>query len=78
MSKMSNKDKKQEPKNGKTFRGLAHFSQIAATMITTVLGSVFVGKYLDTKFNTSPWLLLVFSLFGVAVTFKYLFDKGNK
>ncbi|NLY67313.1 MAG: AtpZ/AtpI family protein [Tissierellia bacterium] len=78
MSKMSNKDKKQEPKNGKTFRGLAHFSQIAATMITTVLGSVFVGKYLDTKFNTSPWLLLVFSLFGVGYAIKMLFDLGKK
>lgn len=78
MSKQPNEDKKPGPNNREIFRGLAFFSQISITMITTVLLSVLTGKHLDTKFGTSPWLLLVFSLLGVGAAIKILFDMGNR
>ncbi|NLM60667.1 MAG: AtpZ/AtpI family protein [Clostridiales bacterium] len=49
-------------------------------MSVTVLLGVFLGKFLDSLLNTSPWLLLVFSLLGAGAAIKSLYDssKGKK
>lgn len=67
------KEKNNRPKNNETFRALAQFSQIGVTMAASVLIGVFLGKYLDELFNTSPYLLLIFSLLGAAAALRSLF-----
>ena len=67
------------PQNGKQqskniLRGLALFSQIGFRIAFCVFLGVLAGQFLDRHFDTSPWLLLVFSLVGVASSFKVLFD----
>ena len=59
-------------------KGLSFFSRIGFSMAFCVLLGVFAGQFLDRRFDTSPWLLLVFSLVGVAASFKVLFDCAKK
>lgn len=69
-----------KPKRNDTLRSLAQISNIGITMSVTVLLGVFLGKFLDSLLNTSPWLLLVFSLLGAGAAIKSLYDssKGKK
>jgi ATP synthase protein I len=47
-------------------------------MAACVLIGVFLGRFLDNLLNTSPWLLLLFSLLGVGAALKALFDLAAK
>jgi ATP synthase protein I len=73
--KPQNDDKRQ---NKAFLQGLSFFSQVGVTMAACVLVGVFLGKYLDGLWGTSPWLLLVFSFLGVGAAFKALFDLGGR
>lgn len=59
---MENNDKK-----GFTFKNeyMKVFTNISAWIVGPVLVSLFVGKYLDRKFNSSPWIL------GVALALSF-------
>ncbi|MGI6161248.1 MAG: AtpZ/AtpI family protein [Christensenellales bacterium] len=59
-------------------KALSFFSQIGITMAACVLIGVFLGRFLDNLLNTSPWLLLLFSLLGVGAALKALFDLAAK
>ena len=59
-------------------RGLSQLSQIGFSIIICILIGVFLGRFLDSVFGTSPWLLLVFSLLGAAAAFKYLIDLSKR
>ncbi len=41
------------------------FTNISVWIVVPVLCSLFIGKYLDTKFNTTPWIL------GVGLTLSF-------
>lgn len=71
-------NEKKPPKNNQTAKALANFSQVGVTMAASVLIGVFLGKYLDGFFHTSPWLLLLFSFFGVGAAIKSLFNGTNE
>jgi len=64
------------------FGALANFSQIGVTIAASVLVGVLLGQYLDDKFGTEPWFLLVFSILGVGAGIRSLFniakDKDGK
>jgi ATP synthase protein I len=63
---------------GELLRALTFFSQISVTIVACVAIGVFLGKFLDGFFGTSPWLLLVFSFLGMAAAFKSIFDVAQK
>ena len=67
-------------KRSETLRALAQLSNIGITMAASVLLGVLLGKWLDSLLNTSPWMLLLFSLLGAGAAFKHLYDfsKGKK
>jgi ATP synthase protein I len=44
-------------------------SQIGLMIVIPILGCAFIGKYLDDKFGTSPFLLLIFLLLGIGGAF---------
>ena len=72
---MGQNDKRQS----KNFlRGLVLFSQIGISMAFCVLLGVLVGGFLDRRLETSPWLLMIFSIIGVAASFKVLYDFTKK
>lgn len=75
---MSNESKKEEQSsNNEVFRALAQFSQIGVTMAASVFVGVFLGKYLDGLFGTTPWLLLIFSLLGAGAAIRSLFSYSK-
>jgi len=70
---------KQTKGTDKTFlKALSFFSQVGITMAACVFIGVLLGKFLDDRFGTSPWLLLAFSLLGAMAAFKALFDLAGK
>ncbi|HOB10002.1 MAG: AtpZ/AtpI family protein [Limnochordia bacterium] len=69
---------KRQGQHREAFRALAYFSQIGVTMVGTVLVGVLLGKYLDTLFNTKPWLTLVFSFLGAGAAIKALFSISSE
>jgi len=66
-------------KYNEVFRALADFSQIGFTIAVSVLVGVVLGQYLDDKFGTAPWFLLIFSILGVGAGIRVLFNiaKGR-
>jgi len=53
-------------------------SRIAITILACVAVGIVLGVYLDRLLGTSPWLLLVFTLLGIAAAFKSIFDFAKK
>jgi len=59
-------------------KGLSLVSQISFTLIACILIGIFGGRFLDSFFGTSPWLLLIFTFFGIIAAFKYIYDLGKR
>jgi len=57
---------------------LSFASQVGFTMAACVFVGVFIGKYLDEKLSTSPWLLLTFSLIGVLAALMAIFNMNKE
>ena len=52
------------------FRELAFYSSLGFTIALSIFIGLAVGLYLDGKFNTTPWLMLVFLGLGIAAAFR--------
>lgn len=74
---MSKKDRKDKRLGNETARALAQFSQIGVVVSASVFIGVMIGRFLDRQFDTSPWMLLIFSLLGVGAAFKSLIDVSK-
>ena len=61
-------------KRGEIFKGLSLLTQIGFSIVACVLIGVLFGRFLDRVLGTSPWLLMVFSIAGVAAAFKTLYE----
>lgn len=48
---------------------LSLVSQVGLMILISILGCTFIGKFLDSKFNTEPILTLIFLLLGVGGAF---------
>lgn len=55
-------------------KGISLLSQIGFMVAACILTGVLLGRFLDGVFNTSPWLVLLFSLLGTGAAFKYLME----
>ena len=56
------------------FNAYVKYSQLALTIVTSLVLGVVIGRYLDGVFNTDPWLLLIFTFAGIGAAFRYLFS----
>ena len=63
---------------GAAMRALSLCSELAVSVAACLFTGVFLGKYLDRLLDTSPWLLLVFSLLGAAAAIRTLFVLAKK
>jgi len=59
-------------------RSLSMVSQLGLMIAACIVIGVLLGSFLDNLLGTSPWLLLVFSIFGVIAAFKSLFDFAKR
>lgn len=71
-SKMTGEDRKS------IVRAFSYMSQIAVTMAACVLIGVLLGRFLDSRLGTDPWLVIIFSVLGVLAAFKSMIDIAKK
>jgi len=57
---------------------LSLLSHFAVTIIACIAVGLLLGTLLDNLLGTTPWLLLVFTLLGIAAAFKSIFDIAKK
>jgi len=62
----------------KLIRTLGSLSTLGLTMALSICLGAFFGYYLDKKFGTSPWLFLVFFVFGIIAAFRNLYIMYKK
>lgn len=48
------------------FRRLAELSSTALVLPSSIAVGLFFGYFLDKKLGTAPWLLLIFTVLGIA------------
>lgn len=53
----------------RSIRNAALASTIGVTLVVCITIGYLFGSWLDTKFGTSPWLMLLFTLIGIAAGF---------
>ncbi len=61
-----------------TFRALGITGGIGSIMAACIMGGYFLGSYLDSKFGTAPWLLLVFLIFSITGGFLEVYNILKK
>jgi len=62
----------------KMIRTLGNVSSVGLSMAIAIGIGAVVGHYLDKKFSTAPWLLLIFLGFGIAAAFRNLYIMYKK
>lgn len=65
-------------RKGNVLENLALISYIGISMMVPIIGGVYIGKWLDSIWNTQPIFLFVFILMGVIVAFMNLFKVVAK
>ena len=51
-------------------RELAYYSSIGFSVALSIFIGLAIGVWLDRKFDTSPWLTLIFLGFGIAAGYR--------
>ena len=51
---------------------------LPASMLATILVGYFLGAWVDNRFHTAPWGLLVFILLGIGAAFREVFGILKK
>jgi ATP synthase protein I len=57
---------------------LLKYGSLGIEMGLCVVIGILVGQFLDKHFNTTPYLTIVFLLFGIAAAFKTIFSLIKK
>lgn len=55
------------------FKRLAIISTMGISMVLATFIGLYIGVYLDSKFSTTPWLTIVFLIFGIIAGFRNVF-----
>ena len=62
----------------KLLKTLGYLSTVGLSMVLAIALGAGIGHFLDKKFGTAPWLLLVFLGFGIAAAFRNLYVMYKK
>jgi len=73
---MSQNDKK---KPYDLLSAIAALSQLGLTIAACVVIGILLGRFLDNRLGSSPWLLIIFSILGALAAFRSIFEfaKGK-
>ncbi len=61
-----------------TLHALGLTGGIGAVMAASILGGYFIGRYLDAKFGTAPWLLIASLLMAMTAGFLEVYNIVKK
>ena len=54
----------------RVYKELAYFSSLGISVALAIFIGLGIGVWLDRKFDTSPWLTLIFLAFGIIAGFR--------
>jgi len=54
----------------RAFKDLAYYSSLGISVSLAIFIGLGLGVWLDRKFDTSPWLTLIFLVFGIIAGFR--------
>ena len=54
----------------RAFKELAYYSSLGISVALAIFIGLGIGVWLDRKFDTSPWLTLIFLVFGIIAGFR--------
>ncbi len=54
----------------RAYKELAYFSSLGISVAFAIFIGLGIGVWLDRKFDTSPWLTLIFLVFGIIAGFR--------
>ena len=54
----------------RTFKEMAYFSSLGISVSLAIFIGLGIGVWLDRKFDTSPWLTLIFLVLGIIAGFR--------
>ena len=54
----------------RAFKDLAYYSSLGISVALAIFIGLGIGGWLDRKFDTSPWLTLVFLVLGIIAGFR--------
>jgi ATP synthase protein I len=57
-------------RNWRDIKDLAYYSSLGLQVALSIFLGYGAGRYLDGKFETDPWLTIIFFLLGVAAAFR--------
>lgn len=60
------------------WQSLSKVSLIGIHLVTCTFVGLLIGYYLDKWFNTKPWFLILFLIFGIAAGFKNMYIETKK
>lgn len=61
-------------KRGEMLRAVGPYIDLGFTFVAAIGGGALAGYWLDRRWGTSPWLLLVGALLGIVVGFYHFFS----
>lgn len=59
-------------------RGMATMSSVGIQLVVSTVIGLFLGLWLDKKFDTAPWLMLLGLVIGIASGFKNLYEVAKR
>ncbi|SES83191.1 Putative F0F1-ATPase subunit Ca2+/Mg2+ transporter [Natronincola peptidivorans] len=65
-------------KKGNVLENIALISYIGISMIIPIIGGVYIGRWVDNRFDTQPIFLFACIIIGVIVAFINLFKVATK
>ena len=60
------------------FRQLLQVSTVGLNLVFSTFIGLAIGYGLDSLFNTSPWLMIIFLILGIIAVFRELFRIARK
>jgi len=70
--------RKMKKETGKTIRELGYFASLGMSVALAVFIGLFIGVWLDKKFETDPVLMFVGLAFGIASGFNNIYRAAKK
>lgn len=55
------------------FKRLAIISTMGISMVLATFIGLYIGIYLDSKFSTTPWLTIIFLIFGIIAGYRNIY-----
>ncbi len=66
-----------EEKDRRLLRVVGVLSTVGIAMVAATVIGLYIGRWLDSYFGTSPWLTAVFLLLGIAAGFRNLYQTAK-